>query len=332
MAYAQIHTQALRHPKIAALSDRAFRLWTASLCYCQEQLTDGAVTRQALVLLDARASAKRYAEELVAATLWEEREHGWIVHDYLDWNASRDVVLDRKWHGVRKAALARDRELRHAIRARDGDRCRYCGGAVVWTDRKGPRGGTYDHVDPAGPNTAQNIVVACRECNGRKGTTRGWALQPLQPGSDLDPVSKTDPEIIYTDTIRYDPIRSEDQTPEHTHTARARGPAGPTAPTGHRRHHRSHAFCGRSCVPGFVHDEFRRKLPGDPDANGLVLIDWYLATSATWADKPIGDDDVVFWRARFSEWQGTTRTPAKAPDAVDAWVAKMAAKSAKALP
>jgi hypothetical protein len=40
------------------------------------------------------------------------------------------------------------------------------------------------------------------------------------------------------------------------------------------------------------------------------LRDWYCATADAWFDKPIGDDDVKFWEARFREWVGTTITPA----------------------
>ena len=34
------------------------------------------------------------------------------------------------------------------VRWRDGDACRYCGKVVNWADRKGGKGGTYDHRMP----------------------------------------------------------------------------------------------------------------------------------------------------------------------------------------
>jgi hypothetical protein len=39
---------------------------------------------------------------------------------------------------------------------------------VKWTDRRGPQGGTLDHVVPGLAGGVDNIVVACRACNGAK--------------------------------------------------------------------------------------------------------------------------------------------------------------------
>jgi hypothetical protein len=60
-------------------------------------------------------------------------------------------------------------EIRAKVRERDGDNCRYCGIVANWNDRKGPTGATYDHVDPTGPASLENIVVSCRSCNSKKG-------------------------------------------------------------------------------------------------------------------------------------------------------------------
>lgn len=51
---------------------------------------------------------------------------------------------------------------RKGVLRRDRSSCAYCGG----------RGSTIDHVVPTsrgGPNTWENLVVACSPCNGRKG-------------------------------------------------------------------------------------------------------------------------------------------------------------------
>lgn len=82
------------------------------------------------------------------------------------------------------------------VRDRDGSICRYCSVTVNWKDRKGKKGGTYDHVNPRGESTFDNIVVCCRSCNGKKGVrTPDQAGMPLnnlksqsnKPRSDLDP-------------------------------------------------------------------------------------------------------------------------------------------------
>lgn len=124
-------------------------------------------------------------------------EDRYLVHDFLEYNPSTvEVERNREWDRRRKE-LHRDHGLVEEIRKRDKDRCRYCGILVNWKDRRGKNGGTYDHVIPRGPNTLENVVVACRGCNMRKqDRTPEMARMPLlAPGShgvsapvDLDPI------------------------------------------------------------------------------------------------------------------------------------------------
>jgi hypothetical protein len=72
------------------------------------------------------------------------------------------------------------------------------------------------------------------------------------------------------------------------------------------------AFAGRPNVPAFLHAKFRAKLVGPEDECDQRLRDWYGTTADAWADRPIGDDDIRFWEARFREWLGTTVTPVHA--------------------
>ena len=75
-----------------------------------------------------------------------------------------------------EVAFERDRKANNSdvavtvpVRMRDGDACRYCGLTVNWRDRKGGKGGTYDHRLPGRSGTWQTQVVACRSCNSRRG-------------------------------------------------------------------------------------------------------------------------------------------------------------------
>ena len=89
----------------------------------------------------------------------------------------------------RRQALLKDRDLREFVKYRDGDRCRYCGESVNWNDRRGPRGATYDHVDPNGGNSAENVVISCHHCNMTKGArTPGQAMMVLLPAIESTPV------------------------------------------------------------------------------------------------------------------------------------------------
>lgn len=75
-------------------------------------------------------------------------------------------------------------EVVATVRERDRNVCRYCGVEVNWTDRRGQHGGTYDHVDPLGDSSADNLVVACRSCNSRKAsrTPEDAGMSVLEPG------------------------------------------------------------------------------------------------------------------------------------------------------
>lgn len=106
-----------------------------------------------------------------------------------------DVKPKSQSPGARRMALHRDGDLRSMIRERDGDTCRYCGAGVNWTDRRGPYGATYDHIDPAGENSPENIVVACRGCNAAKGDrTPEQAGMILRSTPDLDP--ELNPDLL----------------------------------------------------------------------------------------------------------------------------------------
>lgn len=186
------------HPKVIGLSDRAFRHWIGALCYSSMHGTRGNLDTAVVVL---RTTPKVKAE-LLDAGLWEEHDDGLWIHDWDAHNQRRDEQrAAKRAFDTRRQQLMRDPELRAAVRERDGDHCRYCGREVNWRDRKGVAGATYDHVDPQGPNTLENLVVCCRSCNsikrGRTPEEAGLRLLPppsrssvesdTRSRSDLDP-------------------------------------------------------------------------------------------------------------------------------------------------
>jgi hypothetical protein len=86
------------HPKLAALGDLgplAGWLHVAATCYCSRHLTDGFLPSGALSRLATfprRVQASDLAAALVRVGLWEQAEDGYRVHDYLDYNPSREQV------------------------------------------------------------------------------------------------------------------------------------------------------------------------------------------------------------------------------------------------
>lgn len=100
-----------------------------------------------------------------------------MFHEWARHQPTKDQAMIPLEHlrWLRDNDLKHDRKLCAAIQNRDRLLCRYCCRHTNWKDRRGGLGGTWDHVDPfatTGPkgfgNTLENVVVACRRCNGHK--------------------------------------------------------------------------------------------------------------------------------------------------------------------
>lgn len=95
--------------KIVGLSDGAFRMYVELLCYAARNLTDGHISDASFRRrFGARTSTKR-ARELGSAGLLNRTETGWLVHDFLDYNPSREQVLARREADAKRQASRRDR-------------------------------------------------------------------------------------------------------------------------------------------------------------------------------------------------------------------------------
>lgn len=175
---------------------------------------------------------------LIDAGLWEPHPEGWLIHDYLEYNPS--AANSERVRGVDRfrKELSRDQPLLDAIRNRDNDLCRYCGLEVNWKDRRSATGGTYDHVIPVsqdGVNSFENVVVACRGCNIRKGARTpaeaGMVLRVLsRDRTDLSAGIDRDKSVLSAssnpDPTRPDPTQTGTETslvePSRLDTARDR--------------------------------------------------------------------------------------------------------------
>jgi hypothetical protein len=93
------------HPKVADLPDSAVALWARSASYCMKHLTDGAVPlRTARRLVDDFDEA---VKALLDSGLWEEDSGGYVFHDWLKYQPSREKVL-----GERESEAERQRQIR----------------------------------------------------------------------------------------------------------------------------------------------------------------------------------------------------------------------------
>lgn len=190
---------------------RVLAIWLRGMCYCNHYLTDGFLPEEVIKtwkLYDKKPLDVVFV--MVQAGILRQSDRrgmpGYQFHDYEMYQPlAADIKEKRDWDARRKQLYSIP-GLIDAIRARDGDRCRYCAVTVNWHDRRGPKGGTYDHVIPRGPNSLENVVVACSRCNTRKG---GWT--PEQAGMPLlPPQHQPDPNEPSRNQIR----PSSDQIPD----------------------------------------------------------------------------------------------------------------------
>jgi len=98
------------HRKVALLSDRAFRLHVSAICWCSENLTDGRISDRELTLVAHIRGLKATAKQLEDAGLWDRTDDGWVIHDFLDYNPSREQTLaERKKNAERQEKFRRRR-------------------------------------------------------------------------------------------------------------------------------------------------------------------------------------------------------------------------------
>lgn len=98
------------HPKVLQVGAEAAWLWVAAIDYCRAHLTDGVVPAAVLPTLGIfRAKLDTLVANLVAVRLFETTEGGYLVHDFLEHNDSREQVLTR-----RREDSERKRGNRHA--------------------------------------------------------------------------------------------------------------------------------------------------------------------------------------------------------------------------
>lgn len=91
MAWGRLDDSFDAHRKVRRAGLEATGLHARALSYCAGALTNGHVDPEWLEERAGRRSGK-LAEQLVAAGLWEPNSDGYVIHDYLDYNPSREQV------------------------------------------------------------------------------------------------------------------------------------------------------------------------------------------------------------------------------------------------
>jgi len=92
MGWVRLEDTFCEHPKVETLADLPFRLHVKAICYANRNLTDGFIPAVAAAAMGGPRH-KSATNALIAAGLWELARGGFRIHDYLDFQFSRDEVM-----------------------------------------------------------------------------------------------------------------------------------------------------------------------------------------------------------------------------------------------
>ncbi len=187
------------HPKMLRVGDRAFRFHILALCWSSRQLTDGFIPA-------SYGGRPNDLLELTEAGLLEPVDGGYQIHDYLDYNPSRERVLSDR-------AAARERSAKAAERS-----------AEVRANSRGSSGevrGNFGAPDPAParpltPTPTSKTLVQARP----ERFSEWWAAFPRKQGKIAArkayqrALKVVDADVLLAAAVRFrdDPNRDEEYT------------------------------------------------------------------------------------------------------------------------
>lgn len=178
-------------------------LRNSMILYSSRQLTDGWIDPAVLPMVAANAQVAPQRVPAAIARLEKQgllkkrtkrQGGGWDIRNFLKYNPTKDQV-ERRRAAERRLSWLQDskpgNKVRDFIKARDGNRCRYCYIEMTSGDQRSTMRMTYDHARPHDPEFARDprwIVQACAFHNGMKQdrTPEEAGLVLLPPWSEAD--------------------------------------------------------------------------------------------------------------------------------------------------
>jgi hypothetical protein len=117
LTWIKLDDNAPDHPKVASLSDRAFRWWIKGLAYASRFLTDGL-----LPPIFWKQVPKGDRAELATQKLWDWLDPNFLIHDYLLHQSRKEDVEADKERTRQNAKAYRDRRKEERRKADDANR------------------------------------------------------------------------------------------------------------------------------------------------------------------------------------------------------------------
>lgn len=122
MSWAKLDDRANEHRKQLAAGAEACWLWACGLMYANRQdARDGFIPDEMLSLLYPFRGVKKLASRLVSVGLWVRTERGFLIHEFTEWNKSREQVEQER--EATRARVAKHRKCNAVTPADVTDPC-----------------------------------------------------------------------------------------------------------------------------------------------------------------------------------------------------------------
>lgn len=105
MPWFKVDDTLAHHAKIMAAGNAAVGLWVRAGAWSMQQLTDGFVPTHVARVLGTRAEANRLCD----AGLWQEKDDGYLFHEWDQRQPSRVQVLAEREAAAERQKRARER-------------------------------------------------------------------------------------------------------------------------------------------------------------------------------------------------------------------------------
>ncbi len=115
MAWVRLDDGYPEHPKVDRVGYAAAWLNVCAWAYCARNLTDGFVPDERVDRLAAVPKPRQLVAKLVEANLWESVEGGFKVHDFLEYNPSREQVLKERATTTKRVNEWRNTHRTHGV-------------------------------------------------------------------------------------------------------------------------------------------------------------------------------------------------------------------------
>lgn len=173
MPWGKLDDSLYDHPKLDELAPamrmQCVGLWAVAISWCNRRLTDGHVPTNRIRLL---GGTTQQAEALVAVRLFDAVPGGYQVHDFLDFNDSREYVMARRAKDAARQQAARDaKQESQAVSRRDSAR-------------------TADVTPPVSPSPARGRVP------GPSSPVPALPDQPTDTARDDEPLTDEETDVF----------------------------------------------------------------------------------------------------------------------------------------